>query len=124
MKKYAVLLALIMAGCRQDNTIAPDAARADDEFEIETQGRNQDCGIAQIYEKDAARIMQLLGPAAYAPVYTALKLDTAWWASKNHTLYVRVRKPEPSEIVICTAMGPGYQMLVVTSARLKPVAGQ
>lgn len=119
MKKYAVLLALIMAGCRQDNTIAPDAARAADEFEIERQGRNQDCGIAQIYVKDAARITQLLGPA-----YTALQLDTAWWASKNHTLYVRVRKPGPNEAVMCTAMGPGYQMLVVTSVRLKPVAGQ
>ncbi|TVT39373.1 hypothetical protein FNT36_17105 [Hymenobacter setariae] len=124
MKKYLVLLALSMAGCRQNDDIAPDAAKADDEFEIETMGRNQDCGIAQVYVKDAARITQLLGPAAYAPVYTALKLDTALWVSKNHTLYVRVRKPGPGEAVLCTAMGPGYQMFVVTSARLKPVAGQ
>jgi hypothetical protein len=124
MKKYAVVLALTMAGCRQDNTIAPDAARADDEFEIETLGRNQDCRIAQVYVKDEARITQLFGPAAYAPMYTALQLDTTFWASKRHTLYVRVRKPEPREVVMCTAMGPGYQMLVVTSARLKPAAGQ
>lgn len=124
MKKYTVVLALTMAGCRQDNTIAPDAARADDEFEIETQGRNQDCGIAQVYVKDVAGITQLFGPAAYAPMYTALQLDTTFWASKRHTLYVRVRKPEPREVVMCTAMGPGYQMLVVTSARLKPAAGQ
>jgi hypothetical protein len=113
-----------MAGCRQDNDITPDAAKADDEFEIETQGRNQDCGIAQVYVKDAARITQLLGPSAYAPTYTALKLDTALWASKNHTLYVRVRKPGPGEAVLCKAMGPGYQLLVVTSARIKPASGQ
>ncbi|MBJ6142450.1 hypothetical protein [Hymenobacter sp. BT559] len=124
MKKCVVLVALAMAGCRQDTDVTPNAARADDEFEVETMGRNRDCGIAQIYVKDAAKITQLLGPAAYAPIYTALKLDTMWWASKTHTLYVRVRKPEPSEAVMCTAMGPGYQMLVVTSARLKPAAGQ
>jgi hypothetical protein len=124
MKKYVVLLALSLAGCRQDDDIAPNAAKADDEFEIETQGRNQDCGIAQVYVKDAAEIIQLLGPSAYAPIYTALKLDTALWVSKSHTLYVRVRKPGPGEGVICTAMGPSYQMLVVTSARIKPAAGQ
>jgi hypothetical protein len=124
MKNYVVLLVLAAAGCQQDNDIAPNAAKADDEFEVETMGRNQDCGIAQLYVKDAARITQLLGPAAYAPVYTALKLDTAFWVSKSHTLYVRVRKPEPSEAVVCKAMGPGYQMLVITSARLKPAAGQ
>jgi len=120
MKQYLVLLALSMAGCQQGD-IAPASAKADDEFEIETLGRNPDCGIAQVYVKDASRITQLLGPAAYAPVYTALKLDTALWASKNHTLYVRVRKPGPGEAVMCKAMGPGYPMLVVTSARIKPV---
>jgi hypothetical protein len=124
MTKHVLLLMLTMAGCRQDDDIAPDAAKADDEFEIETQGRNQDCGIAQVYVKDAARITQLLGPSAYAPVYIALKLDTALWVSKTHTLYVRVRKPEPGESVICQAMGPGYQLLVVTSARIKPATGQ
>jgi hypothetical protein len=124
MKKYVLLLALSMACCRQDDDIAPNAAKADDEFEIETQGRNQDCGIAQVYVKDAARIIQLLGPSAYAPIYTALNLDTALWVSKNHTLYARVRRPGPGEAVMCTAMGPGYQLLVVTSARIKPASGQ
>jgi hypothetical protein len=120
MKKYVFLLSLLTLSCRQDGDIAPDSAKADDEFEIETLGRNRDCGIAQVYVKDSAKLTQLLGPAAYAPIYTALKLDTALWATKTYTLYVRLRKPGPGESVICTAMGPGYQMFVITSARLKP----
>ncbi|MDO7886966.1 hypothetical protein [Hymenobacter cheonanensis] len=123
MKRYVFLLGLLAAGCQKDSDLAPDA-KADDEFEIETQGTNRDCGIAQVYVKDAARMQQLLGRAPYAPIYTATQLDTALWVSRKHTLYVRVRKPEPREAVICTAMGPGYQMFVVTSARLKPVGGQ
>jgi len=120
MKKYVLCLSLLTLGCRQDSDIAPDSAKADDEFEIETLGRNRDCGIAQVYVKDDARLTQLFGRAAYGPIYTVLKLDTALWATKTHTLYVRLRKPEPRESVVCTAMGPGYRMFVVTSARLKP----
>jgi hypothetical protein len=123
MKKCVFLLGLLAAGCQKESELAPDA-RADDEFEIETQGRNADCGIAQVYVKDAARMQQLLGRAAYAPIYTATQLDTALWVRKQHTLYVRVRKPEPNEVVLCRHMGPGYQMFVVTSARMKPVGGQ
>ena len=123
MKKCLFLLALLAAGCQKDRDLAPEA-KADDEFEIETQGRNRDCGIAQVYVKDAARMEQLLGRAAYAPIYMAAQLDTALWVSKSRTLYVRVRKPEPREVVVCTAMGPGYAMFVVTSARLKPGTGQ
>ena len=119
MKNYVFLLGLLAAGCQKDRDLAPDA-KADDEFEIETQGRNRDCGIAQVYVKDAARMEQLLGRAAYTPIYTATQLDTALWVRKPRTLYVRVRKPEPREAVFCTAMGPGYAMFVVTSARLKP----
>jgi hypothetical protein len=122
MKKYLLFLSLLPLGCRQDSDISPDSAKADDEFEIETLGRNRDCGIAQVYVQDTARLTRLLGPAAYAPIYMALKLDTALWATKTYTLYVRVRKPGPGEGVICTAMGPGYQMFVVTSARIKPSA--
>jgi len=122
MKKYVFFLSFLALSCRQDSDIAPDSAKADDEFEIETLGRNRDCGIAQVYVKDDARMAQLLGPAAYTPIYMAFKLDTALWATRTHTLYVRVRKPGPGENVLCTAMGPGYQMFVVTSARLKPGA--
>jgi hypothetical protein len=123
MKKTLLLLSLLAAGCQKNSDISP-AAKADDEFEIETQGRNRDCGIAQVYVKDAAKMEQLLGRAAYAPIYLAAQLDTALWASKPRTLYVRARKPEAREAVFCTAMGPGYAMFVVTSARLKPVSGQ
>ena len=123
MKKYVFLLSVLVAGCQKDSDLAP-AAKADDEFEIETQGRNRDCGIAQVYVKDAARMELLLGRAAYAPIYMAAQLDTALWVRKSRTLYVRVRKPEPREAVVCTAMGPGYAMFVVTSARLKPGTGQ
>ncbi len=119
MKKCVFLLGLFAAGCRKDDDLAPEP-RAADEFEIETQGRNRDCGIAQVYVKDAARMEQLLGRAAYAPIYLAAQLDTALWVRTPRTLYVRVRKPEPREAVFCTAMGPGYAMFVVTSARLKP----
>jgi len=119
MKKYVFLLGLLAAGCRKDGDLAPEP-KAADEFEIETQGRNRDCGIAQVYVKDAARMEQLLGRAAYAPIYMAAQLDTALWVRKQQTLYVRVRKPEPREVVVCTAMGPGYSMFVVTSARPKP----
>ncbi|MGI4763165.1 MAG: hypothetical protein ACRYF0_20800 [Janthinobacterium lividum] len=119
MKKYVFVLGLFAAGCQKDSDLAPDA-KADDEFEIETQGHNRDCGIAQVYVKDAARMEQVLGRAAYAPIYMAAQLDTALWVRQSRTLYVRVRKPEPREAVFCTAMGPGYAMFVVTSARPKP----
>ncbi len=118
MKRLLLPLLVLAAGCQKDADTEPNA-KAEDEIEIETQGRNRDCGVAQVLAKDQARVAQIIGTSAYAPIYLALKLDTALWVRKNQTLYVRIRKPINSEYIICTAMGPGYQPFVVTSARVK-----
>lgn len=121
MKKVLLpLLLLLAAGCHKKCDTEPTATLAEDEIEVETQGRNRDCGVAQVVAKDQAKVEKLIGKSTYAPTYLALKLDTALWVRKNQTLYVRIRKPLSSEYVICTAQGPGYQPFVVTSARVKP----
>lgn len=120
MKKVLLPLLLLAAGCHKDCDTEPAAALAADEIEVETQGRNRDCGVAQVVAKDQTKVEQVIGKSAYAPTYLALKLDTALWVRKNRTLYVRIRKPANSEYILCTAMGPGYQPFVVTSARVKP----
>lgn len=119
MKKLLLPLVLLAAGCQKDADTQPSAPPAEDEIEIETQGRNRDCGVAQVLAKDQAKVVQVIGSSTFAPVYLALKLDTALWVRKNQTLYVRIRKPTSSEYIICTAQGPGYQPFVVTSARVK-----
>ena len=121
MKKLLLPFLLLAASCQKDADTEPNATtKAEDEIEIETQGRNSDCGVAQVLAKDQAHVVQVVGTSAYAPIYLALKLDTALWVRKNQTLYVRIRKPTNSEYVLCHAMGPGYLPFVVTSARVKP----
>jgi hypothetical protein len=120
MKKVLLPLLLLVAGCQKEADTEPNTLPAEDEIEVETQGRNRDCGVAQVVAKDQAKVEQVIGKSAYAPTYLALKLDTALWVRKNRTLYVRIRKPANSEYVLCTAMGPGYSPFVVTSARVKP----
>jgi hypothetical protein len=120
MKKPLLLLAMLVAGCQKDADIAPDTARAADEVEITTQGRNSDCGVAQVVASDLAQVQHVIGLAAYEPTYLAYQLDTALWVRKNRTLYVRIRKPQPHEAVLCLARGPGYAAFTVISARIKP----
>jgi len=120
MKKVLLPLLLLAAGCQKESDTEPNTSPAEDEIEVETQGRNRDCGVAQVVAKDQAKVEQLIGKSAFAPTYLALKLDTALWVRKNRTLYVRIRKPASSEYTVCTAQGPGYQPFVVTSARVKP----
>ena len=118
MKRLLLPLVVLVAGCQKDVNTEPNA-KAEDEIEIETQGRNRDCGVAQVLAKDQAKVTQVVGTSAFAPTYLALKLDTALWVRKNQTLYVRIRKPTNAEYVVCTAQGPGYLPFVVTSARVK-----
>jgi hypothetical protein len=120
MKKLLLPFLLLATGCQKDADTEPNAAKAADEIEIETQGRNRDCGVAQVLAKDQAQVEQVTGTSPFGPTFLALKLDTALWVRKNQTLYVRIRKPASSEYVLCTAQGPGYRPFVVTSARVKP----
>ncbi len=120
MKKALLPLLLLAVGCQKEANMEPNTSPAEDEIEIETQGRNLDCGVAQVVAKDQAKVEQVIGKSIFAPTYLALKLDTALWVRTNRTLYVRIRKPSSSEGVVCTAVGPGYRAFVVTSARVKP----
>ena len=120
MKNLALLLTVLVAGCQKSGDATPNTEKAADEVEIITQGRNRDCGVAQVVAIDSAQVRRGVGRVAYAPVYLALKLDTALWVRKSQTLLVRIRKPQPGEHIACTAMGPGYTPFVVTSARVKP----
>lgn len=120
MRKVLLPLLLLAAGCQKETNTEPNTLPAEDEIEVETLGRNSDCGVAQVITKDQAKVEQVIGESAYAPTYLALKLDTALWVRKNRTLYVRIRKPGNSDYVLCKAMGPGYSSFVVTSARVKP----
>ncbi|RYY11586.1 MAG: hypothetical protein EOO36_18780 [Cytophagaceae bacterium] len=116
MQKLLPLLILLTTGCQKAADVAPES----DELVVITQGRNRDCGVAQVLAIDSARVRQVVGRTAFAPVYLALQLDTALWVRGTHTLLVRIRKPQPQESVFCTALGLGYPSFVVTSARLQP----
>lgn len=115
MKKLTLLMLLAAAaGCKKY-----DPATA--EFEVQTQGRNRDCGVAQVVVKDPRKVAQLLGEAPnQGSVYLALKLDTALWLHQSRTLLLRIRRPANDELVLCTAYGPGYPAFTVVSARAKP----
>lgn len=114
MKKLALLIVLAAAvGCKKQDP-------ATDEVEVQTQGRNSDCGVAQVVVKDPEKVAQLLGESPnQGSVYLALKLDTALWLRKSQTLLLRIRHPADNEYVICKAYGPGYPALTVVSARVK-----
>ncbi len=114
MKKFTLLILLVAsAGCKKQDP-------ATNEFEVQTQGRNSDCGVAQVVVKDPEKVAQLLGESAnQGSVYLALKLDTALWLRKSQTLLLRIRHPAGNEYVICKAYGPGYPALTVVSARVK-----
>ena len=120
MRKPVFLLALLIVGCQKDADVAPGTERAADEVEVATQGRNSDCGVAQVVASDPAQVRRVVGPSAYEPTYLAYQLDTALWVRKNRVLYVRIRKPQPNEAVVCRALGPGYVAFTVISARIKP----
>ncbi len=120
MQKVLLPLLLLTAGCQKESDTEPTVPQAEDELEIETVGRNRDCGVAQVVAKDQAKVEQVTGTSPFGPTFLALKLDTALWVRKNQTLYVRIRKPTNSEYIFCTAQGPGYRPFVVTSARVKP----
>ena len=120
MRKPLLLLALLIADCQKAADVAPDTEMAADEVEITTQGRNSDCGVAQVVARDPAQVRRVIGPSGYEPTYLALRLDTALWVRKNRALYVRIRKPQPNEAVVCMARGPGYAAFTVISARVKP----
>ena len=111
---------MLIAGCQKAADVAPDQEMAVDEVEIATQGRNSDCGVAQVVARDPAQVRRVIGPSAYEPTYLAYQLDTALWVRKNRALYVRIRKPQPNEAVVCKAFGPGYAAFTVISARVKP----
>jgi hypothetical protein len=119
-KSLLYLLPLLASSCQKDATVAPNAEKAADEIEVVTQGRSMSCGVAQVLAIDSAQVRQVLGRSTSAPIYLALKLDTALWVRGSRTLYLRIRKPQPSEGVICTANGLWYSPFVVTNARLKP----
>ena len=111
---------MLLAGCQKNADVAPGTEMAADEVEITAQGRNADCGVAQVVARNPAQVRRVIGPSAYEPTYLAYQLDTALWVRKNRALYVRIRKPQPNEAVICTARGPGYAAFTVISARIKP----
>jgi hypothetical protein len=114
MKKATFLLLLSLTiGCKKTDPTT-------EEVEVQTQGRNRDCGFAQIVVKDPAKVAQLLGASMESGTYLALKLDTALWLRKNQTLLLHIRRPTTEEQgFMCLAMGPVYPALTVVSARVK-----
>ena len=115
MKQHALLWLLLAtaASCEKHDPAA-------EEIEVQTQGRNRDCGKPQILVKDPEKVAQLLGITRSSSIYLALKLDTALWLHQNQTLLLRVRRPTTEEqSFVCTMMGPTYPALTVVSARVK-----
>jgi hypothetical protein len=114
MKKAALLLLLTTAMSCEKQSVATD------EFEVQTQGRNRDCGKAQVLVMDPAKVNQVVGSPLSGSTYLALELDTALWLHKNQTLLLRIRRPTTEEAsFICTTMGVAYPALTVVSARVK-----
>ena len=112
MKIYLVALVLLAAGCK-DAALSPDQ-----EFEVTYVGRNSDCGLPMLrIDSNVEAAKQLFG-ASYGPVYMAQRLDTTF-QKNNLRLLIKARPPAASEYVLCKAYGPSYDLVTITSARLK-----
>ena len=116
MKKIPIFITLIIGllftSCeRNNNPVYP--------YEAEVLGPNMDCGIYQIrITNNLDKAIEKVGISVVAGIYIAENLPVDL-QQEGITIVLDIREPKPSELGVCTAMGPSYPWLHVINAKLK-----
>lgn len=86
-------------------------------YKAEVMGMNADCGVYQIRITEGQdEVESIVGQSVITSIYIAnnlpdeLKID-------GLRIMLDLRKPENSELGVCTDMGPGYAWVFVTKAK-------
>jgi hypothetical protein len=88
-------------------------------FEAQVLGKNSDCGIFAIKFSDKlTQVRAIAETSSSTDVYIAKNLPDDL-QSAGLVIILNVRKPEASELGVCTALGPSYPWIYVTNAKLK-----
>src|SRR5512133_839225 len=88
-------------------------------YEAEVLGSNIDCGLYQIrFTVDLDRIVEKVGSSVIDGIYIAENLPDDL-KHEGLSIILDVREPLPSELGICTMMGPSLTWLHVINAKLR-----
>ncbi len=88
-------------------------------FQAEVLGRNTDCGIFAIkFIVELDKVVKIVGTSVSEGCYIAKNLPDDLQIP-GLIIVLNLRKPAPSELTPCTAMGPSLNWIYVTKAKLK-----
>jgi hypothetical protein len=88
-------------------------------FEAEVLGNNPDCGLFAIkITNDLDKVVDIVGNSVSEGIYIAKNLPVELQTA-GLKIILDVRKPNASELGVCTDLGPSYNWLYVTKAKLK-----
>jgi hypothetical protein len=88
-------------------------------FEATVLGNNLDCGLFAIkITNDLNKVVDIVGNSVSEGIYIAKNLPVELQTT-GLVIILDIRKPNTSELGICTDRGPSYNWLYVTKARLK-----
>jgi hypothetical protein len=108
-----ILLGLLSFSCHKDKD------PSDLPFEAQVMGLNPDCGIYQIkITQGLEEVISIVGTSIADGIYIANNLPQELMID-GVIIKLDLRKPENSELGLCTAMGPAYPWIFVTQAEVK-----
>ena len=88
-------------------------------FEARVLGNNEDCGLFAIkITNDLDKVVDIVGNSVSEGIYIAKNLPVELQAT-GLVIILEIRKPNASELGVCTDRGPSYNWLYVTKAKLK-----
>ena len=88
-------------------------------FEATVLGNNEDCGLFAIkITNDLDKVVDIVGNSVSEGIYIAKNLPVELQAT-GLVIILEIRKPNASELGVCTDRGPSYNWLYVTKAKLK-----
>ena len=88
-------------------------------FEAEVLGNNPDCGLFAIkITNDLDKVVDIVGNSVSEGIYIAKNLPVELQTT-GLVIKLDIRKPNASELGVCTAMGPSYNWIFVIKAKLK-----
>jgi hypothetical protein len=108
-----LIIGLINFSCHKDNS------PLDFPYEAIVMGPNSDCGIYQIMiTQGLDKAKSIVGSSVDDNIYIAQNLPNEL-KTNGITIKLDLRKPENSELGVCTSMGPSYTWIFVMKATEK-----
>lgn len=117
MSRFIFSLALILVfsyfSCEKNDE------NKDNSFDAEVLGKNTDCGIFAVRFTDKTdQVRAIAETTSSENIYIAANLPVELQVA-GLEIIVNIRKPNTSEVGICTTLGISYPWIYVTNARLK-----